>query len=504
MSEDTGRLAGDHPADSGNETRSGPRTLGSLLDWPVRAGAVLLALALVGAIVLLATSAWRNQARLKPILVHHAHVSQLQRATGQVQGLLTQTLRHGRVTDGAALDRVRTLIDRLATRSNYLAPATRRRLAGVRKLLAYPGPDPAHSFSQALAVLRQAMQAESGAYEDLLAEVDANSRVELGAATALVAGVLVLLALLVLLFRRRILLPLRDLNRLIGCIARQEYRSIPSSGTTPLLEPLFANFNRMVGRLSALEREHEERRQSLEGEVRAVTERLLQQQQALARAERLAAVGELSAGLAHELRNPLSGLQVAVTNLRKETTDPGHIERLDLINGELNRLVRLLNDLLEGARHSPEAAREVDLADTLAEFVALARYQVPEGVTLVPEAEADLRCRLPENGLHHALLNLTLNSAQAIGEGPGEIRLSAGASGGRLRLTVCDSGPGFPERLLAQGIQHFATQREGGTGLGLAMVRRFARDLGGEVHLFNPDTGGGCVTLSVPCRRPDD
>lgn len=113
----------------------------------------------------------------------------------------------------------------------------------------------------------------------------------------------------------------------------------------------------------------------------------------------------------------------------------------------------------------------------------------------------NLRCWLRASGLRHALLNLVLNAAQAIGEQPGTIRISVEGAGKELLLRVTDDGPGFPEEILVSGVRAFATYREGGTGLGLTMVRRFALELAGEMVLANITPTGACVTLRLPCQQ---
>jgi signal transduction histidine kinase len=138
------------------------------------------------------------------------------------------------------------------------------------------------------------------------------------------------------------------------------------------------------------------------------------------------------------------------------------------------------------------------LAELVKELTALLRYQLPEDIRLSQTIPGDLACRLPEGGLRQALLNLILNGAQAIGDEPGEIVVSAYHSQGRLKISVLDDGPGFPDSLLESGVRTFSTGRQGGTGLGLAAVRRFARDLGGDLVLDNVDSNGARATIDLP------
>jgi signal transduction histidine kinase len=271
----------------------------------------------------------------------------------------------------------------------------------------------------------------------------------------------------------------------------------------PVLEPLIANYNHMVTRLARLEAEQQARQASLEAAVRVATRELLAHNRSLAQADRLAAVGEMAAGLAHELRNPLAGIQLALANMREELADAEMRARLERIGGELGRVTELMNGLLNQARLTPETAIPVHLASMAAEVLALASYQVPTEIVFEPDIPDDLRCLLPENRLRQALLNLALNAAQGMDAG-GTIQVSARRVEDTLSLSVSDQGPGFSEAMLRTGVRPFASTRTGGTGLGLASVRRLAQDLGGTIHLENVQLKktplrGGRVTLSLPC-----
>ena len=322
-----------------------------------------------------------------------------------------------------------------------------------------------------------------------------------GASPGGVAGGFPLLVLLLAYpVRRGILAPLQHLGDLMAAIARRDYSTLTTPEINPLLQPLFESYNQMVHRLRELEQEHQTRASSLTAAVRGATGALLEQQSALARAQRLAAVGELAASLAHELRNPLAGVQMACRNLRQEVVDPDHAGRLDMIGDELQRVTQLLNALLGSGRHTPEAAQDVDIAQQVKELLRLVRYQIPEGIHLDQQIAEELHCLLPPASFRQALLNLIMNSAQALAERSGTIRVSAERLGTQLFLQVSDDGPGFPPELLQGGIRPFASWRLGGTGLGLSMVRRFVRDLGGDLELANGPQGGACIALRLPYR----
>jgi len=265
-----------------------------------------------------------------------------------------------------------------------------------------------------------------------------------------------------------------------------------------VVRPVFHSYNALVSRLQTLESEHRDREHTLEQEVRQATEALLAQSRELGRAERLAAVGAVSAGLAHELRNPLAGIQMACTKLYRGLRDQTQAARVEAVIAELKRLNGLLTEKVEAARHLPEALAKVRLADLVGDLLALTRYQAPPRIALRADIPDDIECLLPADGLRQALLNLLLNAIQAL-EGDGQVTLAARQEEGQLLVWVEDEGPGFSEAMLHAGVRPFATGRPGGTGLGLAMVRRFTRDHDGELKLDNLEPHGARVTLYLPC-----
>jgi signal transduction histidine kinase len=332
----------------------------------------------------------------------------------------------------------------------------------------------------------------------MLADMERKTRAELRLTFGALLTLAVLGAAILLFIRRRILGPLRGLGFLVSRLAQGEFTPVPVEQVDPLLHPLFLNYNQLVMRLEELEQEHRAHADSLQREVRVATEALLEQQRGLARAERLAATGELAASVAHELRNPLAGIQLTLVNLKRELDDPGMIDRLDLATGELKRLNRLLNDLLDRSRHLPEPSRSLDLAASIQQLLALTRYQLPSRVQVESRVPEGLICHLPQDRLRQALLNLILNGARALEATGGVVEISAHSEGKALQVTVSDDGPGFPPEVLHRVPRPFLSTSEQGTGLGLTIAYRFARDLGGELELSNREPHGADVTLILP------
>jgi signal transduction histidine kinase len=178
--------------------------------------------------------------------------------------------------------------------------------------------------------------------------------------------------------------------------------------------------------------------------------------------------------------------------------DKTQAARVGAVIAELKRLNGLLTEQVEAARHEPESLAPVRLAALVGDLLTLTRYQAPDGVVLQADVPEDLECLLPAAGLRQALLNLLLNAIQVL-DGEGRITLAAQRRDWQLLLWVEDDGPGFPEEMLRAGVRPFATGRAGGTGLGLAMVRRFVRDHDGALELANQEPRGARVSLSLPC-----
>lgn len=219
------------------------------------------------------------------------------------------------------------------------------------------------------------------------------------------------------------------------------------------------------------------------------------------RAERLEAVAELSASLAHEIKNPLASIRSATEQLTGDGIDADDRAVLGrLVVRESDRLSRLLTEFIDFARVRARGAARVELAPLVSQAVDLVRAH-PEsaGVHIhlhVDDAAQDAAVAGDADLLHRAVLNLVLNAAQWAGSGgrvevqvdPVETDLLTPSTGQAptLRIRVCDTGPGVPEGETDHVFQPFFTLRPGGTGLGLALVQRAADAHGGAVFVDQP------------------
>lgn len=476
-------------------------TIKNMLDRPARLRGLALLALLLSVLAILGGMIGRNLGRLDTIQGYVSYSHKIQEAGLDLQQALVDVLSEKGVLDAAQLNIVAGKIRVLAAHDAHLSPQTPAKLELVNAALARADATSADNgkaeLFDALRSMHEILDEETEQRELVLEEISRDTLSELELATGTLTAIL-LLAWFFL--RRRILAPLHDLKQLLLNLAKEDYSPIETRGLDPLLLPVFNSYNVMVTHLSELEESKRMYAEALEAEVRTATQALLEQQSSLARAERLAAVGELSASVAHELRNPLAGIQMSCANLREDTENPDQAERLDLIGAELKRMARLLNELLDQSRQTPTPATDFNLAALVRDLVALTHYQIPRHIALTYDIPAGLECHLPESNLRQALLNLILNAAQAIDDKPGSVSLRASRGKDAICIEVADDGPGFCAEMLNAGIRPFSTGRAGGTGLGLAIVQRFARDVGGRLELANLEPRGACVRLLLPCR----
>ena len=474
-------------------TNEPTRCLRPGLRHPLWLPALVGMLALVAALGTLGLLSLSNLRRLQPVEAHLALVNQLQQVTQTLGQELAQEM-GGELSD---LGTARAELDHMVADPRLLAAKSAQRLARARMLVGGLPDAPGRALVQALGLMNSAWRSEMTAHTRLCAAAEASARREMQVAMGLILVVGLCGVGLLVLMRGRILRPLRDLERLLVRFTAGAAQQAPEGEADPLIRPLFSAYNALASRLAGLKRERAQREGRLRNEVRSATRTLMQQTRELDRAARMTALGELAAELAHELRNPLAGIQMAVRRLRGELTDARQTERLDLVMNELKRLGRLTDQLLERSQGTHEPAVDLDIAAVVDEVLTLARYQMEDGLRLESAVPPGSRCVLPEGGLRLALLNLVLNAGQAMDGRSGTILVEAGVDGGRLQIRVADQGPGFPPPLI-EAAAPAGSWHSAGNGLGLAMVRRFARSLFGELRLSNPETGGALAIIDLP------
>lgn len=464
---------------------------------------VILLVLLLLVLAILGGTIWRNLARLEQIRAYVGYAHEMEGMVLDLQDVLIDELSYRNVSPVLRIEALQVRLKRLSQRELHLGPQTPGNFVTVQTLLGKVKEPPSSlsdderriALVSALGAMGRILDDETEQRGRLLAEVGRDTQLELDMALAILAAIVGIAGWYL---TRRVANPLNRLRQLLSCIAEEDFRPIAVDGLDPLLLPVFNSYNDMVRHLAELEGIKRRQAGELRAEVRAATHALMDQQHSLARAERLAAVGELAAEIAHELRNPLAGIQIACVNLRDELADAPQTERMDLIVSELHRMGRLLSNLLESSRHQPAAARQFDAVTLVRELLALVRYQIPDHIQLHLDAPDVLPVHLPECGFRQMLLNLILNAAEALGAHAGNIFVVLAADAAGVTIRVDDDGPGFPPDIIGQNIRAFRTHRSEGTGLGLAVAQRYVREHGGSLSLGNREPHGAQVLVFFP------
>jgi signal transduction histidine kinase len=241
--------------------------------------------------------------------------------------------------------------------------------------------------------------------------------------------------------------------------------------------------------------------------VQGVCRRLHEQERDLLRAEQLAAVGHLAAGVAHEVRNPLTGIKMLVeAAVRPVAPTPLTPADLELIRDEIGRLERTVQGLLDYAKPAPPARHPQDVRPAVARAAQIVAARAARAAVAVEVDVGDrpLVARIDPDQFASLLSNLLINALDATPPG-GRVRVEGGATPDRrLRVSVSDSGPGIPPELADTLFTPFATTKPAGTGLGLAVARRVAEDHGGTLTAANRPGGGACFTVTLPAAEAAD
>jgi two-component system sensor histidine kinase HydH len=256
---------------------------------------------------------------------------------------------------------------------------------------------------------------------------------------------------------------------------------------------------------SARDMDHlHEQIQSLIPQIEQVVERLQQREHEVLRAEQMSAVGQLAAGVAHELRNPLTAIKMLVQAGREDMQHRGFaVEDLQTIELEIRRLEKCLQTFLDFARPPRMECHTIDLTQVVERALALiggrARKQHVEVKFTPPPGPVSMDADAEQ--LRQVLVNLGLNALDVMPRG-GVLEISLATARHFAEVRVLDSGPGISPEVLPRLFEPFISSKETGLGLGLVVSRRIAEAHGGSLWGSNPPAGGACFTLRLPLPAP--
>lgn len=232
-----------------------------------------------------------------------------------------------------------------------------------------------------------------------------------------------------------------------------------------------------------------------------LSSRLDRTEEELRNRERLSSLGMLAAEVAHEVRNPLAVVRMlwhsAVRGLPASDVQTRDLQLIEVKLGQMNQI---LDRILNLARSADPEMKDVDAAEVVTEVALLTRTKLGSAkiraVLKVP-GPGTARVRGDRSLLEQAFLNLVLNGMEAMREG-GELRMEARVAGAEVILAVVDQGPGMEKEVAARLFEPFLSRRPGGTGLGLALVRRTVEAHGGSVRVQSKPGRGTRVELRLP------
>jgi two-component system, NtrC family, sensor kinase len=240
---------------------------------------------------------------------------------------------------------------------------------------------------------------------------------------------------------------------------------------------------------------------TLEQKVVERTALLEQAQARLRHAEKLSALGRLSASIAHEINNPLSAILLHIYVMEKaKLTDPTLQESLGIIEGQIETIARLVEELRNFSKPPRKERAPVNLNDTLENVLALTGKELQKHkITIVREFDAPLPpVSAAPDQMEEVFMNLIVNARDAMEEG-GALTIQAGTDGDWVQIQVSDTGPGIPPEIADRIFEpFFTTKGEKGTGLGLSICHSIIQEHGGDIRVESQRDEGATFTIRLP------
>ena len=284
---------------------------------------------------------------------------------------------------------------------------------------------------------------------------------------------------------RRITRPLEQLSNAVRKIAKGNFDVNVAIKSRDEIGELSTSFNDMADELK-------EREASLK-----------KAHYALIQSEKMAAVGTLSAGLAHEVKNPLSAVLGYAQLSKRKLTNPDALKGyLDTIELETRRCSDIIGNLMQFSRLEKGEHSQIFVNDVITKSAAIVDHQLSL-------KNVHISCELGENipaisgnanQLQQVLMNLMINAQQAIGDGGGKVRIVSFVNGESVMITVLDTGPGIDEDMAAKIFEPFFTTKPAGegTGLGLSVTYGIIQDHGGDISVARAENGGAKFVIKLP------
>jgi signal transduction histidine kinase len=284
---------------------------------------------------------------------------------------------------------------------------------------------------------------------------------------------------------RRITRPLERLSNAVRKIGKGEFDVNVAIRSSDEIGELSTSFNNMAGELK-------DREASLKNA-----------QHALVQSEKMAAVGTLSAGLAHEVKNPLSAVLGYAQLSKRKLDQPEALKKhLDTIENETRRCNEIIGNLMQFSRQEKGEHSRISVNDVVRKSIGIVDHQLSlKNVRIGSELAEDISAISGNaNQLQQVLMNLMINAQQAIGDDGGTVDVATFVENGSVLITVSDTGPGIDKDVAAKIFEPFYTTKPAGqgTGLGLSVTYGIIQDHGGDISVVRADSGGAKFVITLP------
>jgi two-component system sensor histidine kinase HydH len=307
-------------------------------------------------------------------------------------------------------------------------------------------------------------------------------------------------------FRSLVITPLLAKEKALGAIAAdfvEPNKKITKEGLESVM--VFAQQAGLAIHNAFMYQELKTFSQQMEEKIQKTTADLRKTEAQLIRSEKLAALGQLAAGIAHEIRNPLTSINILIHSITENLPfENSKREDLKVIEEEINRINEIVDQFLRFARPAPPLLEKTEIAPVFEETLQLLRPQIEKAQILVKkEFEALPLITIDKEQIKQVILNLLMNAIQAMPRG-GELSLSGRFSkdGYWVELTIQDSGIGIPLEDFEKLFDPFFSTKEGGIGLGLSIAHRIIDQHHGKIEVESTPGKGTLFTISLPVFTP--
>jgi len=330
----------------------------------------------------------------------------------------------------------------------------------------------------------------------------------------LVVGIALLFSgVIAVLFPMKITKPILRLVSATKSVGSGDYSyRVENLGGSNEIAELISSFNKM---LQNIQFTHEDNvklleqtkrfNEVLEEKIEEATRDIKEMQNELIKSERLATIGEIAAKIAHEIKNPLSGISIALELMKAKTPDDDQRKKVSEILSEVARLDRIIKDMLQIAKPAELFLQDISPNEIVEKAVTLVSPKADERKIKI---DKNLNCRdsfyLDAEKIEQVIINLLLNGIDSINGTGGKIIVETEILKNELYIKVSDSGCGFPEVEIEKLFQPFYSTKRTGTGLGLAISKRIIESHNGRIIVSSEEGKGSTFTLVIPNKLNDE